>query len=58
MDYYLRFHFLKHVVDDGWGGYVGVVVGGALEAVLGCSEVKDGDLRGGGLEELGDDVVA
>lgn len=58
MDYYLWFHFLKDVADGGWGGYVGIVVGGALEAVLGCSEVEDGDLCGGGFEELGDDVVA
>ena len=58
MDYYLRFHFLKHVADGGWGGYVGIVVGGALEAILRCSEVEDGDLRGGGFEELGNDVVA
>ena len=35
MDYYLRFHFLKHIADGVGGGYVAIVVGGALEAVFG-----------------------
>ena len=37
MDYYLRFHFLKHVADGAGGGNVGIVVRGALKAVFGGS---------------------
>lgn len=58
MDYYLRFHFFKNITDGAWGGYVGVVVGGALEAVFCGSEIENGNLRRGGFEELRDYVVA
>ena len=57
MDYYLGLDFLEDIADGGGGGYVGVVVGGAWEAVFCCAEIENGDLGGGGLEELGDYVV-
>ena len=58
MYYDLGSDFLEHRTHGFGGRDVGVVVGGAGEAVVRRPEVEDGDVRGCGFQELEDDVAA
>ena len=46
MYYYLGLHFLKDGADGFRGCDVGIVVGGAWEAVVCGPEIEDGDFGG------------
>ncbi len=58
MYYYLGLHCLQDRAHGFGRGDVGIVVGGAWEAVVGGPEIEDGDFGGCRFEELRDDVAA